>query len=191
MSNRLAAALLAAGYLLAGCSGSSSDGIGPTDPTSGNGDPGSSPGVGEFRASFVPASGVFPYPTDLYFSGSTDGTLESSAAADAAECRDRSTSLDGFSTVASATARFTAPIDATSISGANVIVLEVDVDNATKATIGFRGALAYADRLHGPGGADHRLVRPDARDTAAAAAHASTGATNVGYLVILTTACGT
>ena len=33
------------------------------------------PGVGAFHANFVPASGVLPYPTDLYFSGSTDGTL--------------------------------------------------------------------------------------------------------------------
>src|SRR5688572_9915541 len=142
MSNRFAAALLAAGYLLAGCSGSSSDGIGPTDPTSGNGDPGSSSGVGEFRASFIPASGVLPYPTDLYFSGSTDGTLNLPLL-QLLPNAETINSLDGFSTVAPATARFTAPIDATSISAASVIVLEVDVDNATKATIGFRGALVY------------------------------------------------
>ena len=75
MRNRLPAALLFAGVLLAGCSGSSSDSIGPTDPTSGNNDPGSNAGVGVFHASFIPASGVLPYPTDLYFNGSTDGTL--------------------------------------------------------------------------------------------------------------------
>ena len=75
MSNRLVAAILAAGILIAGCGGSSSDSIGPTDPTSGNGNPGTTPGVGPFHANFVPASGVLPYPTDLYFSGSTDGTL--------------------------------------------------------------------------------------------------------------------
>jgi len=65
MSDRLAAALLAAACLLAGCSGSSSDGIGPTDPTSGNGDPGVAAGVGEFHPDFAPLSGVLPYPTDL------------------------------------------------------------------------------------------------------------------------------
>src|SRR5687768_1018305 len=75
MSNRIAVALLVAGYLLAGCSGSGSDSIGPTDPTSGNGDPGGSPGVGEFVPLFRPTSGVLPFPIDLYFSGTTDGTL--------------------------------------------------------------------------------------------------------------------
>ena len=68
MSNRLAVALLAAGFLLAGCSGSGSDGIGPTDPTSGNGDPGGSPGVGEFHAATSRRSpACCPIPTDLYF----------------------------------------------------------------------------------------------------------------------------
>jgi len=78
MSNRLAVALLAAGFLLAGCSGSSSDGIGPTDPTSGNGAPPTPPsGVGDFVPLFRPTSGVLPFPIDLYFSGSTDGTCRS------------------------------------------------------------------------------------------------------------------
>ncbi len=142
MSNRFVAVLLTAGFLVAGCGGSSSDGIGPTNPQSGNGNPTTPPGVGVFRASFVPASGVLPYPTDLYFNGSTDGTLNlpstpflpNAAAVNA---------LDGFSTVATATARFSAPIDATTISPATVIVFEVDVDNATKATVGFRRPLVY------------------------------------------------
>ena len=185
MSNRFAAALLAAGYLLAGCSGSSSDGIGPTDPTSGNGDPGSSSGVGEFRASFIPASGVLPYPTDLYFSGSTDGTLNLPLL-QLLPNAETINSLDGFSTVAPATARFTAPIDATSISAASVIVLEVDVDNATKATIGFRGALVY--------GTDYTARVAPTTDSLGQTLEIlplrpltpSTGATNVGYLVILT-----
>ena len=185
MSNRLVAALLAAGCLLAGCSGSSSDGIGPTDPTSGNGDPGGSSGVGEFRASFIPATGVFPYPTDLYFSGSTDGTLNLPLL-QLLPNAETINALDGFSTVAPATARFTAPIDATSISGASVIMLEVDVDNATKATIGFRGALAY--------GTDYTAQVAPTTDSLGQTLEIvplrpltpSTGATNVGYLVILT-----
>jgi hypothetical protein len=75
MSSRFAVALLVTGFALAGCSGGNSDGVGPTDPTSGNGDPGTSTGVGVFHAEFIPLSGVLPYPTDLYFSGTTDGTL--------------------------------------------------------------------------------------------------------------------
>ncbi len=185
MNNRRALALLAAGLLLAGCSGSSSDGIGPTDPTSGNGDPGGSTGVGEFRASFNPASGVFPYPTDLYFSGSTDGTLNLPLLQTLPNA-DELNALDGFSTVAPATARFTAPIDPATISAATVIVLEVEIDNATKATVGFERALLY--------GTDYEARVAPTVDSGGATLEIlplkplrpSTGADNFGYLVILT-----
>jgi Platelet-activating factor acetylhydrolase, isoform II len=185
MSNRFATALLIAGIALAGCTGSQSDGIGPTDPTSGNGNPGGSTGVGAFHANFVPLSGVLPYPTDLYFNGSTDGTLNlpstpflpNAAAINA---------LDGFSTVATANARFSAPIDAATISASTVIMLEVDVDNATKATVGFRRALAY--------GTDYTARVAPTFDSGGSTLEIeplkpltpSSGATNIGYLVILT-----
>ncbi len=185
MSHRLPAALLAAGVLLAGCGGSSSDSIGPTDPTSGNGDPGTNTGVGVFHARFVPASGVLPYPTDLYFSGSTDGTLNSPVTPflpNAAAIN----ALDGYSTNASSTIRFSAPIDATTISPATVIMVEVTVDNATKATVGVRRPLVF--------GADYTARVATATDSDAATLEIvplkpltpSTGATNVGYLVLLT-----
>jgi hypothetical protein len=185
MSNRLAAALLAAGCLLAGCSGSSSDGIGPTDPTSGNGDPGSSSGVGEFHPSFAPLSGVLPFPTDLYFSGSTDGTLNGPVTPFLPNAETLN-ALDGFSTVASSTVRFSAPIDPATISPATVIVLEVEIDNATKATVGFEGALVY--------GTDYTARVAPTTDSAGSTLEIvplrplrpSTGATNIGYLVILT-----
>jgi len=185
MSNRLAVALLAAGFLLAGCSGSGSDDIGPTDPTSGNGDPGGSTGVGEFHPNFAPLSGVLPYPTDLYFAGSTDGTLNSPVTPflpNAATIN----ALDGFSTNASATVRFSAPIDAATISPASVIVLEVDVDNATKATVGVRRPLVYGTDFTArvattidSGGSTLEIVPLKPLTP-------STGATNVGYLVYLT-----
>jgi hypothetical protein len=185
MSNRLAAAFLAAGFLLVGCSGSSSDGIGPTDPTSGNGDPGGSTGVGDFHPNFVPLSGVLPYPTDLYFAGSTDGTLNLPTTPflpNAATIN----ALDGFSTNASATVRFSAPIDAATISPASVIALEVDVDNATKATVGVRRPLVYGTDFTArvaattdSGGATLEIVPLKPLTP-------SSGATNVGYLVYLT-----
>jgi Bacterial virulence factor lipase N-terminal/Platelet-activating factor acetylhydrolase, isoform II len=185
MSNRIAVAILAAGFVLAGCSGSGSDGIGPTDPTSGNGDPGSSSGVGEFHPSFAPLSGVLPFPTDLYFAGSTDGTLNSPVTPFLPNAATLN-ALDGFSTVASSTVRFSAPINAATISPATVIVLEVDVDNATKATVGFRRALIY--------GTDYSARVAPTTDSGGATLEIvplkpltpSTGATNVGYLVILT-----
>jgi hypothetical protein len=185
MSNRLAVALLAAGFVLAGCSGSGSDDIGPTDPTSGNGDPGGSTVVGEFHPNFAPLSGVLPYPTDLYFAGSTDGTLNSPVTPflpNAATIN----ALDGFSTNASATVRFSAPIDPATISPASVIVLEVDVDNATKATVGVRRPLAYGTDFTArvattvdSGGSTLEIVPLKPLTP-------STGATNVGYLVYLT-----
>lgn len=185
MSNRLAVAFLAAGFLLVGCSGSSSDGIGPTDPTSGNGDPGGSTDVGDFHPNFVPLSGVLPYPTDLYFAGSTDGTLNLPTTPflpNAATIN----ALDGFSTNASATVRFSAPIDPATISPASVIVLEVDVDNATKATVGVRRPLVYGTDFTArvaatadSGGATLEIVPLKPLTP-------SSGATNVGYLVYLT-----
>jgi hypothetical protein len=185
MSDRLVAALLTAVFLLAGCSGSSSDSIGPTDPTSNNGDPGGPSGVGVFHANFRPLGGVLPYPTDLYFNGSTDGTLNPPATPFLPNSATIS-ALDGFSTVAPISANFSAAIDPASISGATVIVLEVDVDNATKATIGFRRPLVY--------GTDYTAQVSNAIDSAGKTLEIvplkpltpSSGATNVGYLVVLT-----
>jgi hypothetical protein len=185
MSIRFASALLLAGLLLGGCSGSSSDGIGPTNPQSGNGNPTTPGGVGVFKANFVPLSGVLPFPTDLYFNGSTDGTLNIPATPflpNAAALN----ALDGYSTVAPATARFSAPINAATITPATVIMLEVDVSNTTKATIGFRRALAY--------GTDYTARVATTIDSGGATLEIlplkpltpSTGATNVGYLIILT-----
>ncbi len=187
MSNRLVAVLLMAGLALAGCGGSSSDSIGPTDPTSGNGNPGGSTSVGVFHPNFQVGNGVgvLPYPTDLYFSGSTDGTLNGPVTPflpNAATIN----ALDGFSTVASSTVRFSAPIDAATISPASVIMLEVDLDNATKAAIGFRRPLIY--------GTDYTARVAASLDSGGATLEIvplkpltpSTGASNVGYLVILT-----
>ena len=185
MSSRFAVALLVTGFALAGCTGSNSDGVGPTDPTSGNGDPGTSSGVGVFHAEFIPLSGVLPYPTDLYFSGTTDGTLNIPATPflpNAAAIN----ALDGFSTNAPISARFSAPIDAATISPATVIVLEVDIDNLLKATVGVRRPLIY--------GTDYTARVASTIDSGHATLEIvplkpltpSTGATNVGYLVILT-----
>lgn len=186
MRNRIPAVLLIAGVLLAGC-GSGSDSIGPTDPTSGNGNPGggNGTGAGVFHASFVPLSGVLPYPTDLYFAGSTDGTLNSPVTPflpNAAAIN----ALDGYSTTASATARFSAPIDATTISPATVIVLEVDVDNATKATVGVRRPLVFGTDFAARVAATVDSGGKTLEIVPLKPLTPSTGATNVGYLVILT-----
>ncbi|MCU0976925.1 MAG: hypothetical protein MUC71_11540 [Steroidobacteraceae bacterium] len=104
MRTRNIAAVLAAVMLVGGCSDSATNdapGVGPTTPTSGNGAPPPPPaGVGSFKALFVASNGIFPYPTDLYFNGSTDGTLNIPAAAQFPQ-RVVMNQLDGFSTTAS------------------------------------------------------------------------------------------
>jgi hypothetical protein len=110
MRTRYAATALLASLTLAGCSGSSNDGIGPTDPTSGNGASLPPPvGVGSFKALFIAASGVWPYPTDLYFNGSVDGTLNISASTLFPQ-RAVMNQLDGFSTTASSYFRMSQPV---------------------------------------------------------------------------------
>ena len=188
MSNRFVAAWLIAGFLVAGCSGSPSDGIGPTNPQSGNGNPGAPSGVGVFRPNFVPLSNILPFPTDLYFNDSTDGTLNIPAAASLLPVTELN-ALDGYSTVAPATVRFSAPIDPATISPTNVYMFEVDVnDLLNKATTGFRRALVY--------GTDYTARVATTVDSGGSTLeivplkplNSSTGATGIstGYLVILT-----
>ena len=187
MSNRFVAALLIAGLLVAGCSGSSSDGIGPTDPTSGNGAPPAPPsGVGSFVPLFRPTSGVLPFPIDLYFSGTTDGTLNlpSSLAALTPHFAALN-ALDGYSTTGDITVRFSSAIDPATLA-ANVRVIQVAIDNATKATVGVLG-------IPQPG-VDYSIgVSPDIDSGGATLLIrplrplvASTGATNNGYLILIT-----
>lgn len=190
MRIRNAAVALFAGLLVAGCFSESAprgqNRILPTDPASGNGNPAAPPaGVGLFKAHFVPLGGILPYPTDLYFNGSTDGTLNIPATPFLPNIA-AINALDGFSTQASANARFSRAIKASSISGATVRMVEVTVDNATKATTGVRRVLAY--------GTDYTARVATTNDSGGATLEIiplkpltpSTGATNVGYLVILT-----
>jgi virulence factor lipase-like protein len=100
--------------------------------------------AGGFVARYVPLAGIVPFPNDLFFSGSVDGTVNIPVA-DPADLGDPLVAinhLDGFSTTATIHVRFTDTLDAaTLIGGVNVHVFEVDVDPATTATVGFRGVL--------------------------------------------------
>jgi dienelactone hydrolase len=134
MSIRFIAAALMAVVVLEGCSGS--DNIGPTNPQSGNGNPGPPPGgSGAFVPLFRPTSGVLPFPIDLYFNGSLDGTLNIPTSLAALTPHFAAlNALDGFSTTADITLRFSAPVDAATLA-ANVRVIRATIDNVTKATI--------------------------------------------------------
>jgi pimeloyl-ACP methyl ester carboxylesterase len=179
---RVLLAAVAASALAACFSDGSSSDIGPTDPTSGNGAP--APNTG-FTALFVPLGGILPYPTDLYFAGTNDGTLNVPASAfnpnigvvDA---------LDGYSTTATITARFSASIDPASLSGTSVRVIQVTIDNATKATTGVVRPLVYGVDY------DAAVSTELGSNGSTLEIHPlkplvpSTGATNNGYLVLLT-----
>ena len=186
MRSRFAVALLVTGFALAGCSGGNSDGIGPTDPTSGNNAPPPPPaGVGDFVPLFRPTSGVLPFPIDLYFAGSNDGTLNLPATiAPTTPHFAALNALDGWSTTSDITVNFSAAIDPATLP-ANVRVIRVAIDNQTKATVGVLGILQP--------GVDYSIgVSPDVGGATSLLIHPlrplmpSTGATNNGYLILVT-----
>lgn len=191
MRIRIAAGALIAGLVLGGCTGSTTDNIGPGNTQSGNGAGAAPPaGTATFFPFFRPTpagGGLLPFPIDLYFSGSTDGTLNLPASISAVTPHFAAlNALDGYSTVATATARFSRAIIPASISGATVRMIEVTVDNATKATIGVRRVLVY--------GTDYTARVQPTIDSAASTLEIvplrpltpSAGASNVGYLIVLT-----
>jgi pimeloyl-ACP methyl ester carboxylesterase len=195
-----AAILCSFGLLLAGCfSDSASDGednIGPTDPTSGNGAPTTpppGPATG-FRAQFQPLNGIFPYPNDLYFSGSTDGTLNLPANPFQPTVATIN-ALDGYSTTAYWSIRFAGgALDPATFSVASIRVIRIQLDNATKGPLvppAPGATVAPAPLILGQdfsasvsteaGSAGGTLIIRPLRPL-----QASTGATNIGYLVLLT-----
>jgi hypothetical protein len=194
-----AASALVAALALVGCSKSSSDGtggtIGATNTASGNNNPngGTTPARSDFRALFVApvtvagvtAAPVLPYPTDLYFSGSTDGTLNlplGSLQPNAAAVN----ALDGYSTTATISVRFSSAIDPTTLTAANVRVIRVNVDNTTKATIGVGGVLTLGTDFSATVNPDPVTGGANLLITPLRPLVPSSGATNVGYLVVLT-----
>ena len=129
MRIRHVAAFLATVALVAGCSSGSDDKIGPTDPTAGNGTgtiPPTPEGVGAFKALFAAATGILPYPTDLYFNGSSDGTLELPNLSALSPNRASLNALDGFSTTASSYFRMSQPVENDPLMlNSNVRVIEM------------------------------------------------------------------
>jgi hypothetical protein len=151
---RLSAAVIATlAAVAAGCSSSagSDPAVGPTNPTAGNGATPVNSTLAPSRALFAPNQGILPYPHDAYFTPTpgvpTDGTLNlPSSAFFPATVRIPGTNpvvtepvvnaLDGFSTQAPIKLRFSTPIDI-STAAAGIRLIEVHIDPATKAVIGF------------------------------------------------------
>ncbi len=143
-----AGVICAAALLAAGCSSSVDNppSVTPTDPTSGN-----LPGSGSAApytpaptaALFQPAQGVFPFPNDLYFSGTTDGTINIQPANGLIPNQAGLNALDGWSTTGAIRIRFGGALNPASFSAANIRVYQVTVSNTNKAVSGFTRPLTY------------------------------------------------
>ena len=200
-----ALALTVAALLLGACgSHSTSNGstpIGPTDPTIGNG-AGPNPPPATFHPMFNVSQGVLPWPTDLYFAGSTDGSLNLPTALEPFVTVAALNGLDGFSTTAPMSVHFSAPIDSMSLNPADVVVIRIALSNTTKAPLaptdpGFTPPVPlafgtdYTAYIAGAGLPSSFAQALDSNGSTLVLEpthplEPSSGANNVGYLVLLT-----
>jgi hypothetical protein len=199
--NRLfaAAVIFAAAVLAAGCSSSAGNppDVVPTNPTTGN-----LPGSGTITpttpaanaALYQPAQGIFPFPFDLYFSGTTDGTINIQPANGLIPNQVGLNALDGWSTTAPIRIRFGGALNAASFSAATIRVYQVSVSNTNKAVSGFTRPLTYGteftaglatDTGVGPTILEIRPVVP-LQPSAGPATPTSPLPAGTGYLVLLT-----
>lgn len=199
--NRLIAAVLmsAAALVAAGCSSSSGN---PPDVTPTNPATGSLPGSGTATpatpaanaALYQPAQGIFPFPFDLYFAGTTDGTINIQPANGLIPNQVGLNALDGWSTTSAIRIRFGGALDPTSFSAATIRVYQVTVSNTTKAVSGFTRPLTYGteftaalapDTGVGPTILEIKPVVP-LQPSAGPATPSSPLPEGTGYLVLLT-----
>src|ERR1700742_596591 len=144
MDRLMRAASLAMALVISACSGGQGA-VGTADATSGN----AKPTVAAIAprtstaALFQPLQGILPYPTDLYFAGSTDGTLNIQPQNALLPNQAAINALDGFSTTAVIRARFGGALNPSSFTAQSVIVLQVTIDNTTKATTGVVQPLVF------------------------------------------------
>lgn len=142
MRNLTAAGILAVALTLGGCT-THSDSVAPTNTFAANGNPGGStppPQSGAATAFFNPATGQLPYPTDLYFAGSTDGTLNIQPPNALEPNQAAVNALDGFSTTAVIREGFSTALNPATLTPATVIIVPVVTDNTKNlATVGVAG----------------------------------------------------
>ena len=139
MKKLIAAGMVWVALLAGGCSSGGYGSVGTENLTGFNGNPGGAtppPPKVATAALFQPSAGLLPYPYDVYFAGSTDGTLNIQPANALIPAQDALNALDGFSTTAVIRERFAGPIDASSLgtSGA-VVVVHISTNNLTKAPV--------------------------------------------------------
>jgi len=195
---RLIAAVALTVFVAAGCSSSVDNppDVNPTNPTTGNGNPSggsTAPLPAVTAALYAPAQGVFPFPNDLYFSGTTDGTINIPANG-LIPNQVGLNALDGWSTTSPIRVNFGGPLDPTSFSAATVRVYQITVSNTTKAVSGFTRPLTYGSEFTvgvatdtgvGPTILEIRPVVP-LQPSAGPATPTSPLPEGTGYLVLLT-----
>jgi pimeloyl-ACP methyl ester carboxylesterase len=143
MKRLIATAVVSAACFVGACSGGSGVVTGQDNTNSLNGNPAGSTPPAQKAAStalFQPEAGILPYPTDLYFAGSTDGTLNIQPANPLEPNQAAINALDGFSTTAAIRETFAGPLNPASFTAASIIIVPVTTDNETKATTGVLGA---------------------------------------------------
>lgn len=154
-----------------------------------------------FVANFSVTTGLFPFPSDLpAFVGSTDGTLNISAPLNAPPFLLTGPSLntlDGFSTTAPLTTSFNQPIRAESINASTVRLIEVYLSNTTKGPAQgadlppgvpspVRRILSYGTDYTVEVSGDVDSADRILKITPLKPLTPSTGATNIGYIVLVT-----
>ncbi len=219
MEKLIAAGMVSVALLAAGCSnGGYGTTTGQADLTSFNGNPGGSTNTTQKSSNtalFQPLAGILPYPFDVYFVGSTDGTLNIEPANALIPLQAAVNALDGFSTTAPIRERFNGPIDASSLGtpGA-VVVVHINTNNRTKAPVSplqggvfaplagcvKGGACAAADYMVAPAAEDPSILeitplKPLAASTClptppqtSSPCAAANGGNGEGYMVLLTKA---
>ncbi len=132
-----------AALLTAGCGGSDPD----TDIQD-------SINTTSFSPLFDPTAGIIPFPNNLLFSGTQDGTINIPVtnAGDFTDPQVAINSLDGFSTQAPISARFSGAIDAsTVIPGTTVRVFEATIDDVAASGAAATFAVTSITRELTPG----------------------------------------
>jgi pimeloyl-ACP methyl ester carboxylesterase len=142
MKRILAVLSTAVALVLTACSSGGYGTVGSADTSSGNGAGGTPPPPPTSNtALFQPSAGVLPYPTDLYFAGSKDGTINIQPPNAAMPNQAAINGLDGFSTTAVIRENFGGALDPASFTASSVIIIPVVIDDLhNKATIGVLGA---------------------------------------------------
>ena len=168
MLKRIPLVLMASFALLAGC------GVNSSNPPPSN----------NFQAEFyLSSTGGFnmPFPNDLYFSGSKDGTVNIQGLSDPTNYSNplvAINTLDGFSSTAPITEQFNKPLDPKSLSG-NVYVFSVTTDPTLGyAVTGVNGLLTE--------GTDYTLSVSAANPSVLEITPTGTLGANASYMVVTT-----